>query len=74
LGIIFILAAPVTKFPLAFQIIGYAAIAAVVVLLFIGKDRIGRLLAWFEKLPPMLTRVWLLLGMAAGAFIVYSAT
>jgi hypothetical protein len=73
IGVIFILAAPATRFPIAFQIIGYAAIAAAVILLFVGKERIGRLLAWFTKCPRSLMRLWLFLGMAGGGFIVYSA-
>lgn len=73
IGVIFILAAPATKFPLTFQIIGYAAIGAAAILLFIGKERIGRLLAWFTKCPQSLMRLWLFLGMAAGAFIVYAS-
>ena len=71
LGVVFVLAAPETKFPLVIQIIGYLAIAAAVLLPIIGKERIARMLAWFSQCPQMLIRLWLIVGMGFGAFIVY---
>ena len=70
LGLALILAAPGSRFPLAFTVLGGFALVAAVALPFLGRERILRLLAWFDRLPPPAIRVWLLSGIAFGGFLV----
>jgi hypothetical protein len=56
---------------LVFEILGWFAIVAAVVILFAGRDRLRRFVAWFEQSSPAMIRVWLLFGIAFGAFLVY---
>jgi hypothetical protein len=71
LGLALILAAPESKFPFIFNIIGVFAIVAAIVIPFVGRARIVGMIAWFERSPPVMIRGWLLFGFAFGAFLVY---
>ena len=71
LGAALVIAAPDSRFPLIFQILGWIAIIAAVALLFIGRARLRKFVAWFEHMPQPLIRVWLLFGVAFGALLVY---
>jgi hypothetical protein len=73
LGTLLIFVAPDTKFPVFFKALGTVSIVAAVVLPWVGKDRISALMAWFERLPASGIRLYLLFGMAFGAFLVYGA-
>ncbi len=70
-GILFIIAAPESRFPLFFQFFGYLMIAAAVLLSVLGRGRISRLLNSLKHLPPILFRLWLSVGILFGIFIVY---
>ena len=69
-GAALIAAAPVSRWPLAFEILGWVAIAAAVGLLLMGRERLGRLIDWFAALRAGITRTWLLGALAFGAFLV----
>jgi hypothetical protein len=71
LGVILILAAPASLFPLVFRIIGVVAIIAALGLLVMGRARITRLVEWFAGMPERSVRAWLVFGVAFGAFLVY---
>lgn len=71
LGAIMILAAPSSRFPAVFQILGWLSIAAAALLPLVGRRRMIAVLDWFAHRPPLLTRVWLVFGIALGAFLVY---
>ena len=71
LGAALIIVAPESRFPLVFEILGWFAIVAAVIILFAGRDRLQRFVAWFEQSSQAMIRVWLLLGTAFGAFLVY---
>ena len=71
LGAALIVVAPDSRFPLVFEILGWFAIVAAVVILFAGRDRLRRFVAWFEQSSHAMIRVWLLFGIAFGAFLVY---
>lgn len=73
LGVIFILVASETKFPMFFTIFGILMLVAAVVLPFVGKERLRRLLAWAEGWPAPGIRLWLLLGTVFGVFVAYGA-
>ena len=71
-GLALIVAAPESRFELIFQIIGGIAIVAGIGLVFIGRDRLTRLVAWwFELLNPPVIRVWLLFAGAFAGFLIY---
>lgn len=74
LGAVLILAAPSSRFPTPFQILGWITIAAAVALLVMGQRRMQRLIGWFYRLPNSLMRAWLLLALVFGAFLVYGAS
>ncbi len=71
LGAALVIVAPESQFPLAFEILGWFAIVAAVVILFAGRDRLRRFVAWFEQISQAVTRVWLLFGIAFGALLIY---
>ncbi len=71
LGAALIIAAPVSHFPTVFLILGWIAIVAAVGLVLIGRERVRRTIRWFERHSVAAIRLWLLFGMAFGAFLVY---
>lgn len=71
LGAALVIAAPDSRFPLVFEILGWIAIVAAVTLVFMGRTRLRKLVAWFEHMPMPLIRVWLLFAIAFGALLVY---
>jgi hypothetical protein len=71
LGAALIVVAPESRFPLVFEILGWFAIVAAVIMLFAGRVRLRRFVAWFEQSSQTMIRVWLLFGIAFGAFLVY---
>lgn len=71
LGAALIVVAPDSRLPLVFEILGWFAIVAAVIILFAGRDRLRRFVAWFEQSSQAMIRVWLLFGIAFGAFLVY---
>ena len=72
LGALFLMAADETRFPGTFRILGYLMLIAAALIPLIGKQRITRLMRWFHAKPPALMRIWLIFGVAFGAFIVYA--
>jgi len=71
LGAALIIAAPETRFPLIFEILGWIAVVAAVVILFMRRERLRKFVAWFERFSPAMIRVWLIFGIAFGAFLIY---
>ena len=60
------------KFPFAMQIIGGISIAAAIALLLMGQDRMDRMIDWFmSKFSDTLMRVWSVLALAFGGFLIY---
>lgn len=74
MGAALIVAAPVSRFPVVFEILGWIAIVAAVALILIGRERMAALIAWFLRSQAWLIRVWLLFGMAFGGFLIYGIT
>ncbi len=71
LGAALILAAPASRFPALFEILGWLAIVAAVVLLVMGRDRMRALIGWFAGMPSAAVRIWLAFGLAFGGCLVY---
>ena len=74
LGLALIIAAPDSRFPLIFQILGWVALVAAAILAFMGRDRLRRFVSWFERISPLMTRVWLVFGFAFGGFLIYGVS
>ena len=72
LGLALIIAAPGSRFPLIFLILGWAAIVAGVAIAFMGRERLRRFANWwFERFSPSSIRLWLLFAMIFGGFLIY---
>lgn len=73
LGLSLYLAAPVSRFPDTFRVLGIIVVAAALIIPFAGRERISRLLDWGSRQPAWVLRLWLGFGFAVGAFILYAA-
>ena len=72
LGAAMIGVAPASSFPIVFQTLGLIAIVAAVALGVAGRDRIREFLVWWtRRFSASINRLWLLLGIGFGAFLVY---
>ncbi|MDH3747644.1 MAG: hypothetical protein OER97_05515 [Gammaproteobacteria bacterium] len=72
LGAALIIAAPDSRFPLAFLVLGWIAIVAAVVVAIMGRKRLRLFVGWWLKqFSPAAVRVWLLFGFAFGGFLIY---
>lgn len=72
LGAALIGVAPVARFPVTFQVLGVITLIAAVGLAIAGPVRLRRFLHWWvERFSALANRLWLLFGMAFGAFLVY---
>ena len=71
LGAALITVAPVSRFPMIFHVLGWIAIIAAVGLILIGREKLRRVIAWFEQFSTSIVRVWLLFGMAFAGFLIY---
>ncbi len=70
-GIVLVLASTDTKYPTFFLVIGILSIFSGLMLPFLGKDRIFKIMDWLGSQPAFLLRLWILLGIAFGGFIIY---
>ena len=73
LGLALIFAASGSRFPTAFQIVGWLALIAAVGLLIIGQERLRKLVDWFNALSDKIVRAWLVMAVAFGLFLIYGA-
>jgi hypothetical protein len=73
IGVLLVLAAPHSLFPLAFEILGWIAIVAALLVPVVGRERIDRLLDWWSRRSTLGIRLWSLAGLAFGCFLVYGA-
>lgn len=71
LGAALIIVAPISQFPTTFSVLGWLTIVAAIGLILVGRDRVRRIIAWFEQLSMSAVRIWLLFGMAFAGFLIY---
>jgi hypothetical protein len=71
LGAALIAASPTSRFPEFFHFLGWLAIVAAVIILFMGRDRLRKLGAWFGRLSNLVIRVWLTFALLFGGVLVY---
>lgn len=71
LGAALLVAAPGSRFPLLFEILGWIAIVAAVAILLMGRERLHKIVAYLKGLPGAMIRGWLVFGAAFGVLLVY---
>ena len=71
LGACLLLTADSSRVRLVYLLVGWASIAAALILPLAGRRWIGRVLDWSNSLPPMAMRAWCLVGAAFGLLIGY---
>jgi hypothetical protein len=72
LGAALIVAAPASRFPTVFLVLGWIAIAAAIAAMLMGRERLRRFVDWWiERFSPAGVRFWVLLALAFGAFLIY---
>lgn len=72
-GVVLILGAPETAFPMLIRIIGAALVLKAALVPLLGLDRVRSLLEWLQARPPILIRCLFLLVVVFGAFLVWAA-
>lgn len=71
-GTILLLGAASTRFPGIIGLLGALYLAAAVLLLLYPADKIGELTKkWLDR-PPLVVRLWVMLPLVLGIFVVYS--
>ena len=73
LGVIFLEEASSTRFPAFVFTIGVIAVAAAVILFFLGPIRVDAMIRWWLKRTSTFMRLWALVGVVLGAAILYAA-
>ena len=74
LGFALIFSAAESRFPQTFEIIGWIAIVAAVAGVLLGRQRLQRFTNWWiERFSAWSIRLWVLIALAFGVFLVYGA-
>jgi hypothetical protein len=72
LGGALIVVAPGSKFPTVFLIVGWVAVVAAVTAVLIGRKGLRRFANWWiERFQPAGIRLWVLIALAFGGFLIY---
>lgn len=71
-GALLWLAAPASRTPFAFELLGAIAIFAGVALPLVGLARFRALVGWVAAAPPGAIRLWTVFALAFGAFLAWS--
>lgn len=74
LGIVLLIAAPVSRFPLTLTVLGWFTLAAAAVFSIGGRNLMQRTIVWFDRLSATFIRLWVLLGVAFGGFLLYAVS
>jgi hypothetical protein len=72
LGVALLLEASASRAPLALRGIGVLVVAAGAAALFLETGGTHRLLAWWSSQPDVALRVWMLIPLSLGAFLVWA--
>lgn len=72
LGVLFLVTAPQTRFPVVVYALGGLALAAAVVLLFVGPKRLDVLIDWWLGRPMAMLRLTCAAAILFGAFLFYA--
>ena len=72
IGVLLILQAGLSKYPLAIEILGWLSIAAALSIIFMGRSNFLRLMSWALNSLKRYSRVGGVLASVFGAFLVYA--
>ncbi|MFV1995247.1 MAG: hypothetical protein ACC661_07405 [Verrucomicrobiales bacterium] len=72
MGVLCLMAAPATKFPLAIMLLGWLMIVAAGAIPVVGWGRLRLMVDWWRTRPGFLLRSWLFFGVVFGVFLVYA--
>ena len=72
LGAVLIAFAPLSRFPLALEVVGWIALVAALALLLMGRGSFARLVRWAFGLPGGLVRITGVVAVLFGAFLIYA--
>lgn len=72
LGIVFLIVAPACRVPVVIQVFGGIAIAAALIILALGQQRLDRFIAWWLSRSPAVIRVSASFAVVFGALLVYA--
>jgi len=65
-------AAPSSRTPAVFELLGAISLLSGVALPFIGAERLSRIIAWWSRQPASFIRGWSAVGLALGLFLFWS--
>jgi hypothetical protein len=69
-GAALIIAAPVSKYETLFTFLGYLTIFAAILIVILGRKKIGLVLEWAKSRPVLHVRAWLVFGLAFWGFLI----
>jgi hypothetical protein len=72
LGIVLIIGAPDSRFPITLQVLGWLSIISALILIAIGGGRFRRLIYWALKLAPSIKNIAGVLALLLGGFMIYA--
>jgi hypothetical protein len=72
IGVALVRVAAASRAPWLLRGLGFIAIAAGIVTLFLGVDRAGAILAWWSGQGPVLIRLWPALALVFGVIMVWA--
>lgn len=72
LGVVLVIGASASRFPVVLQILGWLSISAALVLVVIGRVRFQNLIKWSLGLAPAFTGLAGLLAVLFGGFLIYA--
>jgi uncharacterized membrane protein YidH (DUF202 family) len=74
LGIVLLIVAGSSKYPLALQVLGVFTIVAAVVLFAIGRTNFNKLISWASGLPSSFGKVSGFFALLLGGFLIYAVS
>ncbi|MCX6354855.1 MAG: hypothetical protein NTZ78_08130 [Candidatus Aureabacteria bacterium] len=71
-GIALWLVAPMSRAPLALEVLAVISVSAAIMLPLIGISRYQSIVAWWSRRSPLFIRVWSVVALGLGIFILWS--
>jgi hypothetical protein len=72
LGLLLLAVASESRFPRTLQVPGVISLVAAAISPIVGLERLQRLVQWWSERPPVLVRVWSLIALVLGAFLIHA--
>lgn len=72
LGLALLIAAPASRYPSLLTYLGWLALIAAAGLGLMGRARLLRFVGWFDNMSVTAVRLWLVVGIVFGAFLIHA--